>query len=131
VTTYIESAAGISEGGRTGLTSVVVGVLFLLSLLFAPLVGAVPAVATAPALVIVGYLMMTVVREMNFETPEQGIPAFLTMLLIPFTQSISFGIGVGFISHVVVMLMRGKGREVSPWMYGIAVLFAISFVWGI
>lgn len=130
VTTYIESAAGISEGGRTGLTAVVVGVLFLLSLLFAPLVGAVPAVATAPALIIVGYLMMTVVREMDFQTPEHGIPAFLTMLLIPLTQSISFGIGVGFISHVVVMLLRGKGREVSPWMYGIALLFAISFAWG-
>ncbi|GBC95919.1 Guanine/hypoxanthine permease PbuO [bacterium HR16] len=130
VTTYIESAAGISEGGRTGLTSVVVGVLFLLSLLFAPLVGVVPAVATAPALIIVGYLMMSVVREMDFESPEHGIPAFLTMLLIPLTQSISFGIGVGFISHVVVMLLRGKGREVSPWMYGIALLFAISFAWG-
>ena len=130
VTTYIESAAGISEGGRTGLTSVVVSVLFLLSLLFAPLVGAVPAVATAPALIIVGYLMMTVVREMDFQTPERGIPAFLTMLLIPLTQSISFGIGVGFISHVMVMLLRGKGREVSPWMYGIALLFAISFAWG-
>ncbi len=130
VTTYIESAAGISEGGRTGLTSVVVSLLFLLSLLFAPLVGAVPAVATAPALIIVGYLMMTVVREMDFQTPEHGIPAFLTMLLIPFTQSISFGIGVGFISHVVVMLLRGRWREVSPWMYGIALLFAISFAWG-
>lgn len=130
VTTYIESAAGISEGGRTGLTSVVVSLLFLLSLLFAPLVGAVPAVATAPALIIVGYLMMTVVREMDFQTPEHGIPAFLTMLLIPFTQSISFGIGVGFISHVIVMLLRGRWREVSPWMYGIALLFAISFAWG-
>jgi AGZA family xanthine/uracil permease-like MFS transporter len=67
---------------------------------------------------------------MDFETPEYGIPAFLTMLLIPLTQSISFGIGVGFISYVVVMLLRGRGREVSPWMYGIAVLFLISFVWG-
>ena len=130
VTTYIESAAGISEGGRTGLTSVVVGVLFLLSLLFAPLVGAVPGVATAPALIIVGYLMIAVVREMDFETPEHGIPSFLTMLLIPLTQSISFGIGVGFISYVVVMLLRGRGREVSPWMYGIAALFLISFLWG-
>ncbi len=130
VTTYIESAAGISEGGRTGLTSVVVSVLFLLSLLFAPLVGVVPAVATAPALIIVGYLMIRVVHEMDFDSVEEGIPAFLTMLLIPFTQSISFGIGVGFISHVVVMLLRGRGREVSPWMYGIALLFAISFAWG-
>ncbi len=131
VTTYIESAAGISEGGRTGLTSLVVAVLFLLSLLFAPLVGVVPAVATAPALIIVGYLMIRVVHEMEFETVEEGIPAFLTMLLIPFTQSISFGIGVGFISHVVVMLLRGRGGDVSPWMYAIALLFAISFAWGI
>ncbi len=130
VTTYIESAAGISEGGRTGLTSLVVSALFMLSLLFAPLVSMVPAVATAPALIIVGYLMIRVVHEMEFDTVEEGIPAFLTMLLIPFTQSISFGIGVGFISHVIVMLLRGKGRDVSPWMYGIALLFAISFAWG-
>ncbi|MER3474517.1 MAG: hypothetical protein C4335_10910 [Armatimonadota bacterium] len=131
VTTYIESAAGISEGGRTGLTSIVVGILFLLSLLFAPLVAVVPGVATAPALVIVGYLMIRVVHEMEFDSVEEGIPAFLTMLLIPFTQSISFGIGVGFISYVVVMLLRGKGHAVSPWMYGIALLFALSFAWGV
>lgn len=131
VTTYIESASGISEGGRTGLVSVVVGVLFLLSLLSAPLVAAVPAVATAPALIVVGYLMMRVVLEMDFESAEEGIPAFLTLLLIPLTQSISFGIGVGFISHVLVMVLRGRGREVSPWMYVIALLFAISFAWGV
>lgn len=131
VTTYIESAAGISEGGRTGLTSVVVGILFLLSLVFAPVVAVVPAVATAPALIVVGYLMIRVVHEMDFDTVEEGVPAFLTMLLIPFTQSISFGIGVGFISHVVVMLLRGSGRVVSPWMYGIALLFALSFAWGV
>lgn len=131
VTTYIESAAGISEGGRTGLTSVVVGILFLLSLVFAPLVAVVPAVATAPALIVVGYLMIRVVHEMDFDTVEEGVPAFLTMLLIPFTQSISFGIGVGFISHVATMLLRGRGREVSPWMYGIALLFALSFAWGV
>lgn len=131
VTTYIESASGISEGGRTGLTAVVVGMLFLLGLLFAPLVAVVPSVATAPALVIVGYLMIKVVHEMEFESVEEGIPAFLTMLLIPFTQSISFGIGIGFISYAVVMVLRGKASEVSPWMYGIALLFAVSFVWGV
>ncbi|MGD0539130.1 MAG: NCS2 family permease [Verrucomicrobiota bacterium] len=130
VTTYIESAAGVSEGGRTGLVAVVVAGLFLLAMFFSPIIGAVPAVATAPALLVVGFLMMGVVREMDLSTAEDGLPAFLTLLVIPLTQSISCGIGVGFIAQVVVKVLRGRGREVSPWLYGIAALFALSFALG-
>ncbi len=130
VTTYIESAAGVSEGGRTGLVSVVVATLFLGALFFGPVIGAVPAVATAPALLVVGFLMMSVLREIDVLTPEDGIPAFLTMLLIPLTQSISFGIGIGFISYVFLHVCRGKGREVSPWLYGIALVFVVSILTG-
>ncbi len=130
VTTYVESAAGVSEGGRTGLVSVVVGLLFLLAMFFSPLIGTVPAVATAPALLVVGFLMVSVVREMDLSTAEDGLPAFLTLLVIPMTQSISCGIGVGFIAQVVVKVLRGHGREISPWLYAIAALFALSFAFG-
>lgn len=127
VTTYIESAAGVSAGGRTGFVSVVVAALFLLAMFFAPVIGAVPAVATAPALVVVGFLMMGLVREMDLDTSDEGIPAFLTLLLIPMTQSISCGIGVGFIATVVVKVLSGKARQVSPWLYAIALLFVLHF----
>lgn len=130
VTTYIESAAGTSAGGRTGLVCVVVGSLFLLALFFAPVVGAMPAVATAPALVVVGFFMMRIAREIEFDQVEEGISAFLVLLLIPLTQSISFGIGVGFIAYVVAMTARGRAREVSAWLYLIALIFALSFAWG-
>lgn len=131
VTSYIESASGVSQGGRTGLVTVTVAVLFLLSLFFSPIIGAVPAVATAPVLLIVGFLMMAEVRGMDFYTPEDGLPAFLTLLLIPLGQSISFGIGLGIISYVLIRCLRGKGREVSPWLYAIAALFLASFIWGL
>jgi len=127
VTTYIESAAGVSAGGRTGFVSVVVAALFLLAMFFAPVIGAVPAIATAPALVVVGFLMMSLVREMDLESPDEGIPAFLTLLLIPMTQSISCGIGVGFIATVVVKVFGGKARDLSPWLYAIALLFVLHF----
>src|SRR5262249_23016245 len=96
VTTYIESAAGVSDGGRTGLVSVVVGVLFLVSILLAPFAGIVPAEATAPALIIVGYLMCQIIRDIDFGNFEEGLPALLTMTLMPFTYSITNGIGFGF-----------------------------------
>ena len=86
--------------------------------------------ATAPALLVVGFLMIGVVREMDLSTAEDGLPAFLTLLVIPLTQSISCGIGVGFIAQVVVKVLRGRGREVSPWLYAIAALFALSFALG-
>lgn len=130
VTTYIESAAGVSAGGRTGLTAVVVALGFLLAMFFSPVVSAVPAVATAPALLAVGFLMLSVVKEMDVTTAEDGLPAFLTLLVIPLTQSIATGIGVGFISLVLVRVCRGRAAQVSLWLYAIAALFAASFIWG-
>jgi len=126
-TTYIESAAGIADGGRTGLTSVTVGVLFLLSVLFSPLAVMVPFQAAAPALVFVGFLMMTTVRELPWDDLELAIPAFLTIVLMPFTYSITNGIGAGFVSYVFIKLVRGKANEVSPMMYIAAGAFVIYF----
>lgn len=127
VTTYVESAAGVSEGGRTGLTSVVTAVLFFLALLFWPLVSIVPPAATAPALMVVGYLMMRVVREVTFDDLAEAFPAFLIILTIPLTYSISKGIGYGFISYVVIKALSGRHREVHPLMYFVAALFALDF----
>ena len=126
-TTYIESAAGIADGGRTGLTSVTVGVLFLLSVLFSPLAVMVPFQAAAPALVLVGFLMMATVRELPWDDLELAIPAFLTIVLMPFTYSITNGIGAGFVSYVFIKLVRGKAGEVSPMMYVAAGAFVIYF----
>src|SRR5215470_11652253 len=126
-TTYIESAAGVAAGARTGLASVVTGVCFLLALFFAPLAGIVPAQATAPALIVVGYLMSRVVRQIPFGDLEEGFPALLTVALMPFTYSITDGIGAGFVSYCVIKLLRGKGAEVHGMMYGTAVAFVIYF----
>jgi adenine/guanine/hypoxanthine permease len=110
-TTYIESAAGVSEGGRTGLTSVVVGVLFLLSLFLSSLAGVIPPEATAPVLVLVGYFMMTLVKDINWNDPSIGIPVLLTLLLMPVTFSITNGVGGGFLAYTVIMLLRGDGLK--------------------
>lgn len=130
-TTYIESAAGVSEGGRTGLTSVVVGVLFLLCIFIAPLVGIVPGVATAPVLVIVGYFMMTMVKDINWSDPSIGIPALLTMGMMPFTYSITNGVGAGFVSYVVIKMLQGKWKDVSWLMYVVAAVFGWYFFHGV
>ena len=127
-TTYIESAAGVSAGARTGLASVVTGVCFLLALFFAPLAGIVPAQATAPALIVVGYLMIRVVRDIPFGDFDEGFPALLTLAVMPFTYSITNGIGAGFIAYCFVKLVRGKGSEVAPMMYGSALAFVVYFV---
>ncbi|MGB3681382.1 MAG: NCS2 family permease [Rubrobacteraceae bacterium] len=145
VTSYIESGSGVAEGGRTGLTTVVVGLLFLLALPFAPLVsvfgGAVPvpgpgdggeifvSPVTAPALVVVGYLMITSVRFIPWDRVDDAIPAFLTILTLPLTFNISYGIGFGFISYVLIKLARGKPGEAHPLLYVAAGLFALAFVW--
>jgi len=121
VTTYVESAAGITEGGRTGLTAVVVGVLFLVSLAFSPLALMVPAAATAPALIIVGILMMGAVTGINFEDFTEAIPAFMTMVTMPFTFSISNGIAVGLVLYPMVKLAAGRRHEVHPLIYALAV----------
>jgi AGZA family xanthine/uracil permease-like MFS transporter len=126
-TTYIESAAGVAAGGRTGLTSVVVALCFGLALFVAPLAGVVPPEATAPALIVVGYLMCALVREIPFSDLEEGFPALLTMTIMPFSYSITNGIGAGFVSYVVIKLVRGRGRAVHPLLYVVAAAFLLYF----
>lgn len=129
VTSYIESAAGVAEGGRTGLTSVVTGIIFLACIFIAPLAGIVPAAATAPALIVVGFYMMTVVKDIPWDDLTEALPAFVTLLFIPITYSITRGIGYGFITYTVLMLLSGKGGKVHPLMYVVSIAFAISFGW--
>jgi AGZA family xanthine/uracil permease-like MFS transporter len=127
VTTYIESAAGVSAGARTGLASLVTGVCFLLALFLSPLAGVVPAQATAPALLIVGYLMTTIVREIPWAELEDGFPALLTLAVMPFTYSITNGIGAGFITYCFIKAVRGKGADVHPMMYVASLAFVVYF----
>ncbi|WP_431932224.1 NCS2 family permease [Nonomuraea jabiensis] len=129
-TTYIESAAGVGEGARTGLASVVTGLLFLVAIFFAPLVTVVPYEAAAPALVVVGFLMMTSIRDIDWDDFEIAIPAFLTVVIMPFTYSISNGIGAGFISYVLIKAVRGKAREIHPLLWGVTALFVLYFAIG-
>ena len=130
VTSYIESAAGIAEGARTGLHTVIVGVLFLLAIVATPLLAVVPAAATAPALIVVGFLMCAQIAQIDFTALETAMPAFLTLLLIPLTYSISHGIGAGFIAYVAITLLRRRRRDVHPLMYATAVAFAAYFALG-
>ena len=125
-TTYIESAAGVSDGGRTGLTSVVTAFLFLLAAFFTPLIGAVPAFATAPALIIVGIFMLRGVKQIDFYNFEEALPAFLTLILMPLTFSIATGLAFGFSSYVLLKLLRGHIKECDPVLIAIAVLSLIS-----
>jgi AGZA family xanthine/uracil permease-like MFS transporter len=122
ITSYIESAAGIEEGGRTGLTSVVTGILFLLALLFVPIVGIVPAYATGPALVMVGLFMMKEIKRIDFGNLEEAFPAFIIMVMIALSYSISTGLAFGFVSFVVIKTLSGKVRDVKPTMWVIAIL---------
>ncbi|MBI4242130.1 MAG: NCS2 family permease [Candidatus Rokubacteria bacterium] len=126
-TTYIESAAGVSEGAKTGLASVVTGLGFLLALFFAPVAGIVPPQATAAALIVVGYLMCKIVREIPFGDLEEGFPALLTLTVMPFTYSITNGIGAGFIAYSFEKLVRGQGGAVHPMMYGASLAFIVYF----
>ncbi|HET7181817.1 MAG TPA: NCS2 family permease [Candidatus Limnocylindrales bacterium] len=126
-TTYIESAAGVAEGAKTGFASVVTGVLFLLAILLAPLAGIIPGVATAPALVLVGYLMFTQVKDINVGDVEDGLPALLTMILMPLTYDITVGIGAGFISWVAIKVVRGKMSEVHLLMWVVSIAFLVYF----
>lgn len=129
-TSYIESASGVGEGARTGLASVVTGICFLISMVVAPLVTLVPYEAATPALILVGFLMMTQVKGIDFDDLEIAIPAFLTIILMPFTYSISAGIGAGFVSYVVLKLVRGKARQVHPLMWVVSALFVVYFAIG-
>jgi AGZA family xanthine/uracil permease-like MFS transporter len=126
-TSYIESASGVAEGARTGLASVVTGVLFLLTTFLAPLVEIVPYEAATPALVIVGYLIMTQVKDIAWDDIDLAIPAFLTIVLMPFTYSITAGIGAGFIAYVIIKTVRGQARAVHPLLWTAAVVFVVYF----
>jgi AGZA family xanthine/uracil permease-like MFS transporter len=126
-TSYIESASGVGEGARTGLATVVTGLLFLASMFLAPLVNIIPSEAAVPALVLVGFLMMQQVRGIDWDDVEIAIPAFLTIALMPFTYSISVGIGAGFLAYVVIKVARGKVRLVHPLMWVVAALFLVYF----
>jgi adenine/guanine/hypoxanthine permease len=126
-TAYIESASGVGDGARTGLASIVTGVLFLLSTFLAPLVQHIPNEAAVPALVLVGFLMMSQVTEISWDEPEIAIPAFLTIVLMPFTYSITAGIGAGFIAYVLLKSVRAKAGEVHALLWVVAGLFVVYF----
>jgi AGZA family xanthine/uracil permease-like MFS transporter len=126
-TTYIESAAGVGEGARTGLASVVTGALFLLAIFFTPLVAVVPFEAATPALVIVGFLLMTQIRHIDFSDYALAIPAFLTIVVMPFTYSIANGLGAGFVSYVALQAATGRARHVHPLMWVVGALFVVYF----
>ena len=128
VTTYVESASGVAEGGKTGLTSLVTGVLFLLALFFSPIVAAIPGQATAPALILVGLFMMEPVLKIDLSDYTEAIPAFLTIILMPLTYSIAEGLVMGVLSYVVIKLVSGRYKEVSPVMFILAVFFVIRFI---
>lgn len=127
-TTFVESAAGIGAGGRTGLTSVVVAILFMLSSLFAPFISLVPAQATAPALILVGIMMMASFKEINWSNLEDAVPAFFASIFMGLTYSISNGIAVGFIFYVIVKLTKGKYKEISPILWIVTGLFILNFI---
>ena len=126
-TTYIESTAGVADGARTGLASIVTGLLFLVAVFFTPLVGVVPAEAAAPALVIVGALMITQIRYLAWDDMSLVIPAFLTITLMPFTYSITNGIGAGVVTYVLLRVAVGRRRDVHPLMWVITALFVLYF----
>ncbi|MBA2634346.1 MAG: NCS2 family permease [Chloroflexi bacterium] len=130
-TSYIESAAGVAEGGRTGLTAVVVGALFLLAILVTPLAPLIPFVATGPVLVLVGYLMASLIKDIDFTNVEEGLPALLTLTLMPLTFSITNGIGAGFITWVLIKVALGKIGEIHPLMWIVALAFVVYFAQGL
>ena len=127
----MESTAGVGEGARTGLASVVTGGAFLLAVLLAPLVNMVPFEAASPVLVFVGFLMISQVVDVDWNKPEIGIPAFLTIILMPFAYSITVGIGAGFLAYVFIRLIKGEGRKIHVLMYVVAALFVIYFLQGV
>ena len=130
VTSYIESAAGVSEGGKTGLTAVIVAVLFAVSLIFAPLVGLIPGTATAPVLILVGVLMMGEVVKIKFDDFTDAFPAFMTIVMMPLTFSIAQGLAFGFMSYTIIKLVTGRYKENNPVLYVLTILFIIHFIIG-
>ena len=128
-TAYMESAAGIEDGGKTGLVSVTTGLLFLIALFFWPLASAVPAVATAPALILLGAMLMEAVGRIDWKDFKESLPAFVTMIGMPLTFSIANGISLGILTHVFVLLLARRGREVHPVMYGLTLVLVIKYLW--
>ena len=130
VTTFVESASGVAEGGRTGLTSLTAGILFVLSLLFSPIFLAIPSFATAPALVIVGYLMLTSITKIDFNDMTEALPCFITIIAMPFMYSISEGISMGVISYVVINVVTGRAKEkkISALMYILTIIFVLKYI---
>ena len=128
VTTFVESASGVAEGGRTGLTAITTAFLFLLSLLFAPIFLAIPAFATAPALIIVGFYMIAGVTKIDFNNYLDAIPAYLTILIMPFAYSISEGICAGIISWTILNFFSPRRKEINPLMYVLTILFLSKYV---
>ena len=127
-TTFVESSAGVAEGGRTGLSSVVTGLLFLLAVFLSPIFITIPSFATAPALLFVGFLMISAVTEIDFNDYTEAVPAYLALIVMPLTYSISEGIAAGVISYVVINLVSGKAKKITPLMYVLAVLFICKFI---
>ena len=126
-TLYIESAAGISEGGRTGLTAVFVGLFFLSAISLSPVASIIPPEATAPSLILVGLMMMTIIQDIPWTTYEEAIPAFVTFLLMPLTYSITTGIGAGFIAYTLLKVASGRVREVHPLLLLTTTVFVVYF----
>ena len=127
-TTYVESSAGVAAGGRTGLSAMVTGLLFLLAIVFAPIFTAIPSFATAPALIFVGFLMISSIISIDFEDITEAVPAYLAMLAMPLMYSISEGIALGVISYVVINLCCGKAKKIKPLMYILTVLFVLKYI---
>lgn len=128
VTTFVESAAGVAEGGRTGLTAIVTGLLFILALIFQPIFSVIPTYATSSALIVVGLFMITGIKKIDFEDYTEALPAFLTIIMMPLSYSIANGIVFGIVSYTVIKLLSGRGKEVSPVVYILACLFVAKYV---
>lgn len=127
-TTYVESAAGIGAGGRTGMTSVVVAIMFAVSAFLAPVVSAVPAVSTAPALIIVGIMMLSSFKDIKWGELSEAIPAFFAGIFMAFCYSISYGIATGFIFYCIVKVFKGEAKDISPVLWVATLLFVLNFV---
>ena len=127
-TTFVESSAGVGEGARTGLASVVTGFLFLVAIFFAPIFTAIPGFATAPALVFVGFLMVSSILQVNFEDAAEAVPAYLCMIAMPMVYSISEGIAIGVISYVIFNVICKKSKKITPLMYILAALFICKYI---
>jgi AGZA family xanthine/uracil permease-like MFS transporter len=127
-TTFVESSSGVAEGGRTGLTSVVTGLLFLVAIFLSPIFIAIPGFATAPALIFVGFLMIGAVKDIHFDDLTEAIPAYLALIAMPILYSISDGIAIGVVSYVIINLVCGKAKKITPLMYVLAVLFVLKYI---